>query len=210
MGGYCFFMRMTTNVLETVIEETRPFSIRLRRRSMYSCFISITPLIRKYSSYFPQGANRLFATPLLPVSIISLPCEELNPFRGVFCSFFCALSGKRRRREIPAFGDFLRADRRAARSPDPRFWGYSGRRNAAGLYLQHPSSPSALIASWRSGRCGHASFVYPLARACPRCYQYKPPAGGFRLFALSGRGRARRAVLYLQKSYSNIIVSISE
>ena len=39
------------------------------------------PLIRKYSSYFPQGANRLFATPLLPVSIISLPCEELNPFR---------------------------------------------------------------------------------------------------------------------------------
>ena len=50
----------------------------------------------------------------------------------------------------------------------PRFWGYSGRRNAAGLYLQHPSSPSALIVSWRSGRCGHASFVYPLARACPR------------------------------------------
>ena len=83
------------------------------------------PLIRKYSSYFPQGANRLFATPLLPASIISLPCEEVNPFRVVFCSFFCALSGKRRRREIPAFGDFSRRGQSHRRSVRPRFRGFS-------------------------------------------------------------------------------------
>lgn len=88
---------------------------------------------------------------------------EILPFvNHTNAKFFCIF------KKIPAFGDFLRADRRAARSPHPRFWGYSSRRNAAGLYLQHPSSPSALIASWRSGRCGRASFVYPLARACPR------------------------------------------
>ena len=58
MGGYLFFMRMMTIVFVTVIEETIPISIKMRRIMMCSLVISITSLS---GNFIPPLSRRLTA-----------------------------------------------------------------------------------------------------------------------------------------------------
>ena len=73
-------MRMTTNVLETVIEETKPFSIKLRRRSMYSCFISITPLQGNTHHISPKGLTAYLQRPCCLQVLYHFPAKRSIPF----------------------------------------------------------------------------------------------------------------------------------
>ena len=90
-------MRMMTIVFVTVIEETSPFSIRLRRRSMYSCFIGITSLVGKFLFPLIKEANRLCVSVLLRTAvpsffILSHPRPAVNRSRAPTEFFSCAFS----------------------------------------------------------------------------------------------------------------------
>lgn len=142
-------MRMTTIVLETVIEETSPFSIRLRRRSMYSCFISITSLWENLHSPLIKEANRLSGIHIAP-----------DGSRRPFLLYHTPLT--RSTAFTQGFPDGRSS--RGALSP-PRTGGAAG-----GVLLalfQIARSNQSQIAGQMTRSPG-AVMIYPLARACPR------------------------------------------
>lgn len=178
---------MMTNVLETVIEETKPFSIRLRRRSMYSRFISITSLWEISISPLSRRLTAYLQRPCCLQVLYHVPAKRSIPFAGLFyCVFLRALS------PLPGIS--------------------SGRIGA--LRISAPATSRGRAAPrWRAEFCSvpssfpqsdlsHAGKEPPGAHirlsACAGlpapCYYHKPPAGGFRFALLVRTDAARRPI----------------
>lgn len=170
---------MMTNVLETVIEETKPFSIRLRRRSMYSRFISITSLWEISISPLSRRLTAYLQRPCCLQVLYHVPAKRSIPFAGLFiaCSSWQSSLFQEDRRSGIRAGDIARAGcprwARGFRSVPSSF-------PQSDLSHEGTESPGAHI---RLSACAGLPAPY---------YYHKPPAGGFRLSCAS-RSRGIRA-----------------
>ena len=171
---------MMTNVLETVIEETKPFSIRLRRRSMYSCFISITSLWEISISPLSRRLTAYLQRPCCLQLLYHVPAKRSIPFAGLFIAI---LSG-----DPPAFGRIGALRLRAgdvARAGCPRW--------AREVPLRPLFVPAVRsFACRKETQCAAHIRLSACAGLPAPCYYHKPPAGGFRLSCAS-RSRGIRA-----------------